>query len=185
MGARAFNPGEARFLSVDPQQGGCANAYVYASGDPLRNPDLNGQNEWGNACAAEGGLNIVDAIQFVYDVAVGVLEIELPPVAEVLIEIGFLLTSAAVEAVQEIHQQNVDTQNAASAVSGLEAARGSGELTDLDREHLAQAYAAGILKPSLLVNSYYQIGQTQYYIDCWEAGIPYPGGPLSGISGDA
>jgi RHS repeat-associated protein len=43
MGARAFNPAEARFLSVDPLSGGCANAYVYAFGDPLDNPDLSGQ----------------------------------------------------------------------------------------------------------------------------------------------
>jgi RHS repeat-associated protein len=43
MGARAYNPAEARFLTVDPLAGGCANAYVYAYGDPLEHPDLTGQ----------------------------------------------------------------------------------------------------------------------------------------------
>lgn len=50
MGARAFNPAEARFLSVDPIQGGCANAYVYAFGDPLNSSDLSGQG----GCGASG-----------------------------------------------------------------------------------------------------------------------------------
>jgi RHS repeat-associated protein len=35
MGARPYNPAEGRFLSVDPIEGGCANAYVYVRGDPL------------------------------------------------------------------------------------------------------------------------------------------------------
>jgi len=44
LGARTFNPTEARFLSVDPVSGGCANPYAYAFGDPLNHPDLTGQN---------------------------------------------------------------------------------------------------------------------------------------------
>ena len=43
LGARTFNPAEARFLSVDPVNGGCANAYTYAFGDPLNSGDLTGQ----------------------------------------------------------------------------------------------------------------------------------------------
>lgn len=43
MGARAYNPAEARFLSVDPVQGGCANPYTYAYGDPINHPDPTGQ----------------------------------------------------------------------------------------------------------------------------------------------
>ncbi len=51
MGARALNPAEARFLSVDPITGGCANAYVYAFGDPLNASDLSGQG----GCPGGGG----------------------------------------------------------------------------------------------------------------------------------
>lgn len=43
LGARTYNPTEARFLSVDPINGGCANAYTYAYGDPLNHGDLTGQ----------------------------------------------------------------------------------------------------------------------------------------------
>jgi RHS repeat-associated protein len=43
LGARTFNPAEARFLSVDPVEGGCANPYTYAFGDPLNQQDLTGQ----------------------------------------------------------------------------------------------------------------------------------------------
>ncbi|MBO0879566.1 MAG: hypothetical protein J2P17_04190 [Mycobacterium sp.] len=44
LGARTFNPSEARFLSVDPVDGGCANAYTYAFGDPLNHSDLTGSD---------------------------------------------------------------------------------------------------------------------------------------------
>src|SRR5262249_62299355 len=44
LGARTFNPVEARFLSVDPVHGGCANPYTYAFGDPLNQQDLSGQS---------------------------------------------------------------------------------------------------------------------------------------------
>jgi RHS repeat-associated protein len=43
LGARTYNPTEARFLSTDPINGGCANPYTYAFGDPLGQPDLTGQ----------------------------------------------------------------------------------------------------------------------------------------------
>ncbi len=42
MGARQYVSGLGRFLSVDPVEGGCANAYVFAFGDPVSYPDLNG-----------------------------------------------------------------------------------------------------------------------------------------------
>lgn len=49
MGARALNTTEGRFMSVDPIYGGCANAYVYAYGDPFTQQDLTGQSGCANA----------------------------------------------------------------------------------------------------------------------------------------
>lgn len=58
MGARAFSPTHGRFLSVDPIEGGCANAYVYVHGDPLNFSDLSGRAEalscWGFTFEADG-----------------------------------------------------------------------------------------------------------------------------------
>lgn len=42
MGARPFNAADGRFLTVDPVEGGCANAYVYSFGDPLNQGDPTG-----------------------------------------------------------------------------------------------------------------------------------------------
>jgi RHS repeat-associated protein len=49
LGARTLNPAEARFLSVDPVNGGCANPYTYAFGDPLEYGDLSGMDECSDA----------------------------------------------------------------------------------------------------------------------------------------
>ncbi|MEO0492648.1 MAG: hypothetical protein AAF081_04445 [Actinomycetota bacterium] len=61
MGARPFSSKHARFLTVDPIHGGCANNYVYGYGDPINGADLNGKifgwvkDKAGDAWNATGG----------------------------------------------------------------------------------------------------------------------------------
>ncbi|WP_144022737.1 ricin-type beta-trefoil lectin domain protein [Asanoa hainanensis] len=43
MGVRLYNSATARFLSVDPVEGGSCNAYEYACGDPVNKEDLDGK----------------------------------------------------------------------------------------------------------------------------------------------
>ncbi len=43
MGARPYTASTARFLTVDPIHGGCANHYVYGFGDPINAQDLTGK----------------------------------------------------------------------------------------------------------------------------------------------
>ncbi|MGW4897651.1 DNRLRE domain-containing protein [Kitasatospora sp. NPDC004240] len=43
MGVRLYNPVTGRFLSIDPIQGGSANAYEYTYADPLNKYDLDGR----------------------------------------------------------------------------------------------------------------------------------------------
>ena len=54
LGARPYVPEVGRFLSVDPVQGGCANAYVYVYGDPINQQDLTGQTACGQAPPKSG-----------------------------------------------------------------------------------------------------------------------------------
>jgi len=73
LGARTFNPSEARFLSADPVSGGCANPYTYAFGDPLNHPDLTGEDvciaitaeqaiELGRALIAGGSDKVIEKV---------------------------------------------------------------------------------------------------------------------------
>jgi len=61
MGARPYQYSTGRFLQIDPDQGGCANPYTYAFGDPLNHPDLSGQSScpspgfWGRLWNDTGG----------------------------------------------------------------------------------------------------------------------------------
>jgi RHS repeat-associated protein len=58
MGARPDSTSRGRFLSVDPEQGGCANGYVYTHGDPVNTSDTSGKADnlscWGFAYEREG-----------------------------------------------------------------------------------------------------------------------------------
>jgi RHS repeat-associated protein len=42
MGVRLYDPSLGRFLSLDPEEGGCANDYAYVFGDPINAGDLGG-----------------------------------------------------------------------------------------------------------------------------------------------
>ncbi|WP_406000272.1 RHS repeat-associated core domain-containing protein [Streptomyces sp. NBC_00829] len=65
MGARLYNPGTGRFLSIDPVFGGNSNAYEYCSGDPVNCTDLDGRfsrsrtkyYSWGRISASYWGPN--------------------------------------------------------------------------------------------------------------------------------
>lgn len=46
MGVRSYVPAMGRFLSVDPIEGGSANAYDYAYQDPVNVFDLDGRCPW-------------------------------------------------------------------------------------------------------------------------------------------
>ncbi len=50
MGARSYVPQLGRFLQTDPQAGGSANAYAYASADPVNTSDASG--EWTNGVSS-------------------------------------------------------------------------------------------------------------------------------------
>jgi hypothetical protein len=50
MGARSYVPQIGRFLSVDPVQGGSANAYDYANADPVNQLDISGLKPFDSEC---------------------------------------------------------------------------------------------------------------------------------------
>ena len=53
MGARPYTPLLARFLTVDPVEGGTANAYTYVT-DPINDTDLTGMFGWRSALKSAG-----------------------------------------------------------------------------------------------------------------------------------
>jgi RHS repeat-associated protein len=58
MGARQYIPLLGRFLSVDPEPGGNANAYNYPN-DPINGADLTGDWSWGDTWAVVGIVALV------------------------------------------------------------------------------------------------------------------------------
>jgi RHS repeat-associated protein len=175
MGARPYSPSAGRFLSVDPVHGGCANNYTYGFGNPIDHPDLTGRN----ACVeAESGFSFLDGLATFAEVFCKLASIsDLTPAG-----LGGIAFSAGCDAVQEALQKAADSQDGTdkaqlqSQVNGTISSTSGSSLTDADRELLARAYAAEVLPYDNRVGSAYQIGQQQYYIDCWKSGyLPYPG----------
>jgi RHS repeat-associated protein len=64
MGARPYQPDQGRFLTVDPIDGGCANPYTYAYGDPVNHPDLTGQGWWHNVTCFASKHRVLVGIAF-------------------------------------------------------------------------------------------------------------------------
>jgi uncharacterized protein RhaS with RHS repeats len=59
MGARVYDPYTGMFLQTDPIQGGGANAYGYADGDPVNKTDLTGDSDtlYDDVCVRDGNCN--------------------------------------------------------------------------------------------------------------------------------
>lgn len=76
MGPRPYQPGTGRFLTVDPVDGGCANAYTYGFGDPINGPDLTGRGGCPTRNSDQGSRAInpfvsIDATQKIVEIAFG------------------------------------------------------------------------------------------------------------------
>lgn len=116
MGARPYIPSVGRFMAVDPIQGGCANAYEYAYGDPENQQDTNGQNYCFNISAqmAVGlGRKLVDG----GDLAETLSALLPGPIAEL---VGEALGAAAAAFGEELVREG---EGAISAASNGELAR--------------------------------------------------------------
>jgi RHS repeat-associated protein len=159
LGARTFNPAEARFLSVDPVNGGCANPYTYSFGDPLNHADLSGRN----ACTDYFNFTFTDFVKGLAFFVAGEIA------ADLLAEAGSLL-AALVPVVENAVEGALD-ELTSPADAGAPSLGHGGPLTENDKELLAKAYAADDLKVNTNPNSYYEIGYHQWLYDCWSAGI--------------
>ena len=113
--ARPFSPTHGRFLSVDPVEGGCANAYVYVYGDPVNTSDLTGKSWWnpfswtacgvakvpGNASRALVLAGLVASIGMLAGVgATAVMALGVPGTAASAVQMGAGLAAGDEEAYQ-------------------------------------------------------------------------------------
>lgn len=169
MGARPFNPADARFIAVDPVQGGCANAYVYAYGDPLNVKDLTGKN------ACQDFYGYVPPAAY----AAGLLQlVSVFSTAGLAVKAALFLARSAFNKVADV--QSESRRGDVQAALGSTVVAPSGVFTRSDREILALGFAHGLLPYDLRVGSAYQIGQTQFQTDCWAGGLPYVGWKRTG-----
>jgi RHS repeat-associated protein len=142
MGARPYQPSVGRFLQVDPVAGGCANAYTYAFGDPLNNPDLSGQGGCGGSWwdpFSSGSNSLADLGILLGAVAVGLtgvgLVVELGAGAAAAVAIGaagagagaaYLDYGPCVKGHNDLACLGLGAGGAGAALSGIGALTGSG-----------------------------------------------------------
>ena len=155
LGARAFNPDEARFTSVDPVEGGCANTYTYAFGDPVNSSDISGRN----SCVDDGPslLDLISGALLFFGVEELLGELTLFDTAR------DEATKFAIEKVLEYGSEEPEGTVFVSVnpVVAQEQAR----------EELAELYVQGKLPVDLRAGSPYEIGYWKWREDCDEVGI--------------
>ncbi len=175
MGARPYSDTRGRFLSVDPIEGGCANPYTYVFGDPINSSDTNGRN----ACQEFYGMhmNLIDFISGLSTVAMALN----PPTTLVLI-VKAIAETVVLDQVGEAtgHPGLGSGGRRSSLERSISHMVGRGPLGAKDKEVLGEAYALGLFTPGTTA---YLVGQTQFYLSCYTAGLPYPGHDRAGQYG--
>jgi len=79
MGARPYTPAHGRFLAVDPIEGGCANDYTYAFGDPINSNDVSGRGAWDwvkkniLTCEDTAASRVLGALSYVPEIRLGAI----------------------------------------------------------------------------------------------------------------
>lgn len=136
MGARPYAASTARFLTVDPIHGGCANHYVYGFGDPLNAQDLTGKGifDWADDLwDATGG----KVVSWVNDNACGIAKVA-----------GYVSTGSAVAAFATEFLAPVAAGYLALGAAGLGVARMAAGSIAGDRGQVVgggiQAVTAGV-----------------------------------------
>jgi len=167
MGARPYTASTARFLTVDPIHGGCANHYVYGFGDPFNAQDLTGKRT-GNLCSEMWDIDWSDlAIGPSTILTIGsVIVARISPyaaaamgAAALYLDVKDCLQSGGVACGQAGLGLVLPSSRVAAGVSiAIDVLDGAGQ---------------GAASP-LAGNQSVWLRQ-QYWMDCWAAGLPYPG----------